>query len=137
MKIILLFISVLMFFCACDRPYIDCEYPDYSNCITKEPENGKVLLTVTINSENKAVPISIFRGNVENNDVFLYDTAYISNKEYVLPANVFYSVKAQYKSKGRVIHAIDGGYLEKKSYDVCDSVCWVVKDVNLNLKLNY
>lgn len=134
------FIFILLgvsLFISCDKPSIDCEYPDYSDCITQEPENGKLRIKITINGENKAVPIVIYYGRVENEAVCLKDTLKIKEQEYKLPANVYYAVKATYKSGNRTIHAVDGGYLEKKSYLVCDSTCWVVKDVDLNLKLKY
>ena len=119
----------------CDKPSIDCEYPDYSNCITQEPENGILKIKVTINENNKRVPVVIYYGNVENDVVCLTDTVSARETEYKVPADVYYSVKVTYISGNKLIHAIDGGYLEKKSYLVCDSVCWVVKDIDLNLKL--
>ena len=122
---------------ACNKPVVDCQYPDYSSCITKEPDAGKLKIKVTINEENKAVPVILYYGNEENNVIRIIDTLYMTEKEYILPVNVYYSVKVKYKSNNKIINAIDGGNLEKKSYLVCDSTCWVVKDVNLNLKLSY
>ncbi len=126
-----------MFISSCDKPYVDCEYPDYSNCITVEPENGKLNLKITINDENKKVPMSIYYGNFEHNVICITDTLEVPQTTYTLPADVYYSVKAEYKSGNKTIYAIDGGFLEKKSYHVCDSICWVVKDIDLNLKLKY
>jgi hypothetical protein len=122
---------------SCDKPYVDCEYPDYSNCITEEPENGKIIIKLSINALNKAIPVTIYNGRIENNVVYFTDTVYVSSKEYIVPANNYYSVKAVYKSGNTIINAIDGAYIEKKQYAVCDSICWVVKDVALNLKLKY
>ncbi|OQA00157.1 MAG: hypothetical protein BWY70_00782 [Bacteroidetes bacterium ADurb.Bin408] len=121
----------------CDKPSIDCEYPDYSECVTQEPKNGKLKIKITINGENKSVPIVIYYGRIEHDAVCLRDTLNIKEQQYTVPADVYYAVKATYKSGNRTIHAVDGGYLEKKSYLVCDSTCWVVKDVDLNLKLQY
>ena len=122
---------------ACDKPAIDCEYPDYSNCLTQEPDSGKLIIKVTINAENTAVPIILYYGNVESNVICIKDTLKTADKEYKLPADMYYSVRVKYKSGNKIINAIDGGNLDIKSYFVCDSTCWVVKDVDLNLKLNY
>ena len=137
MKKIFLYLFIIGFFASCDKPYVDCEYPDYSNCITQEPDNGKLRINLTINTENEAVPLTIYYGRVEHEAICLTDTAYVKEKEYIVPADVYYSVKATYKSNGKIVNAIDGGFLEKKSYKVCDSICWVVKDIDLNLKLKY
>jgi len=128
---------IILFTISCDKPYVDCEYPDYSNCITVEPENGKLQLKITINEENKRVPITLYYGTYENQVICINDTLEVPKKTYTLPADVYYSVKAQYKSGNSTINAIDGGFLEKKSYKVCDSICWVVKNIDLNLKLKY
>jgi len=130
----LLFLAALI---ACDKPVVDCQYPDYSNCITHEPDSGKLKVKVTINGENSAVPLVLYYGKTENNIICKTDTLYASDKEYKFPANVYYSVKVKYRSGSKIINAIDGGNIEKKSYLVCDSTCWVVKDVDLNLKLSY
>lgn len=128
---------ILIFIISCDKPYIDCEYPDYSNCLTQKPEKGKLKVKVTINGENTAVPLVLYYGNVENNVVCINDTLTTSEKEYDLPADIYYSVKVKYMSHNKMINAIDGGKITAKSYLVCDSTCWVVKDVDLNLKLKY
>ena len=121
---------MLMLTIACDKPYVDCEYPDYSNCLTQKPDSGKLKVKVTLNSENPTVPLVLYYGNVENNVVCIVDTLNISEKEYILPADIYYSVSVKYKSNNKIINAVDGGKIETKSYLVCDSTCWVVKDVD-------
>ena len=138
MKVIIFFsLLLLTTIYACDKPYVDCQYPDYSNCITHEPDSGKLKIKVTINEENSFLPITLYYSKSENNVICKVDTLYTSEKEYKLPAKTYYSVKAKYKSNNKIVYAVDGGNIGKKSYLVCDSTCWVVKDVDLNLKLNY
>jgi len=131
----LVFVLVILSSCDRDKPYIDCEYPDYSKCITLEPQYGYLDILLTFNDENSAIPVTIYYGQPEQNIVCLYDTVSSNKAEYVLPAQQYYSAKAEYKSGNKIIHAFDGKYMEKKSYKICDSICWVVKDVELDLRL--
>ncbi|MDD3877167.1 MAG: hypothetical protein PHT69_11130 [Bacteroidales bacterium] len=134
-----LWIIIVLFSSSCDtdRPYTDCEYPDYSDCITNEPEYGLVKVKLTINDSNKNVPLTIYYGNPESETICIIDTIDESSVEYILPAGVYYAAKAEYKSGDKIINAFDSGLLEKKSYEVCDSICWVVKDINLDIELGY
>lgn len=132
---LLVFTSIAFMACDKDKPYIDCDDPDYSNCLTEEPFYWYLDLELTFNDENSKIPVTVYYGKPENNVVAFYDTISSSKAEYVMPVNVFYSAKAEYRKGQKIIHAFDGGYMKKKSYNVCDSVCWVVNDLVLDLKL--
>ncbi len=131
-----LFIALLIA-CDKDRPLIDCENPDYSNCITIEPFFGFLDVHLTFNDENTAIPLTIYLGKPEHDVVFFYDTIRTSQTiTYELNADTYYSAKAEYRKGNKVIHAYDGGFMEKKSFKVCDSICWVVVDLDFDLKID-
>jgi len=132
----LVIVSVLLSACDLDRPYIDCEYPNYSNCETVEPLYGRISVSLSFNDQNSRIPLVVFYGQPENNNICLVDTVSKAKIEYFLPLNMHYTLKATYMSNNKIIHAFDGGFLEKKSYNVCDSICWVVKTLELDLKLD-
>jgi len=97
---------------------VDCETYDFSKCNTTEPAEGKIFVKLTINSENTAVPLYIYKGKLEENNIIYYDTISSASFDTLLPVDNYYTVAAKYK-KG----------------NVCDSVCWSVEDAEVNVKL--
>ncbi len=61
----------------CESNYIsspeDCLNYDYTDCNTSEPSVVPLHIKLSINSENPVVPITIFRGKLENNNIGLMD----------------------------------------------------------------
>lgn len=135
-----LIISLILL--ACNDPYengdIDCSSYDYSDCLTSEPYDGRMYIKLTINDENKNVPIAIFKGNLEDNDLILRDTVVKAYYDTLLPLDdkkVFYTVTATYLQNGAKIIAVDGDNISKSHSNICDSVCWNVNTGSVNVRL--
>jgi hypothetical protein len=133
----ILYITLIIIFFQCDK--IDFQV-DCSECYQIEPDWGELYVRVTINDENEYVPLVIYRGNFENDDIEYIDTAY--EKDYYLdvPLNKFYSVIAEYISGQDTICAVDGDKIRtKKNYDDCDEECYIVKGgvIDVRLKSGY
>ena len=133
----LLLIGFIAISFQCDKIelHVDC-----SDCYQIEPEWGDLFVKLTINDENDFVPLVIYRGNIENDDIEYIDTAYY--KEYYLqvPLNKYYSVMAEYISGQDTICAVDGDKIRtKKNYDDCDEECYIVKGgiIDVRLKRGY
>ena len=122
---------------SCNSTYTDCENPDYSNCQTSIPSTGTMEIEVTINDENPKIPITIYIGNIENNQIEKLDTLIEGSKKIILPVNQTYSVTAKYKKNGATIFAVDDDKIKASSKAVCDSTCWDVSNGSVNLKLKY
>ncbi|MFH0866387.1 MAG: hypothetical protein V1904_09330 [Bacteroidota bacterium] len=144
MKVLLIIFScfsllVFLAIASCNDSYdsdsVDCSTYDYSDCVTSEPYDGRMYVKLTINDENINVPIAIYRGNLEDNDLYLADTAKNEYYDTLLPVDGFYTVTAEYKRNGEKIFAVDGDDIKKSHADVCDSVCWDVKTGSVNLRL--
>lgn len=118
-----------------DSDSVDCNTYDYSDCITSEPYDGRMYVKLTINDENTKVPIAIYRGKLEDYDLYLKDTAKTEYYDTLLPVDDFYTVTAEYKRNGEKIFAVDGDDIKKSHANVCDSVCWDVKTGSVNLRL--
>lgn len=114
---------------------IDCSSYDYSDCVTSEPYDGRMYVKLTINDENQKVPISFYKGKIEDNDLFFTDTAENEYYDTLLPIGYYYSVTATYIRNGEKIIAIDGDEIKKSHSNVCDSVCWDVKTGKVNVRL--
>jgi len=112
----------------------DC---DYSNCETVEPMVGSLEIKLTINTENKKVPLYIYRGNLEDN--IIMDTIYSESENYKYETilNNFYTVVAEYIKNNDTIMVVDGTSLEKISGYNCDSICWDITGGKINLILKF
>ena len=120
---------------SCAKNIIDCSSPDYSDCNTKEPSEGLMNIRVTINAENKHVPIDIYCGKLEENKIDHSYNISTSDTNIKLAVGYYYSVKAQYQVNGKTIYALDGGDVLKNKKYTCDSVCWTVKNGKADLRL--
>jgi len=135
-------ISILLVFLilaglSCDRPAEpeDCADYDYSDCNTTEPQSGKITLLVTVNKKITSVPVSVYKGQVDEGKLLLKDTLDAELKKYDMPVDEYYSVIAYYDINGRKIKAVSGGKLKLNVYPVCDSICYVLKEPVINVRL--
>ncbi|OIP01101.1 MAG: hypothetical protein AUJ97_07385 [Bacteroidetes bacterium CG2_30_32_10] len=136
-KSIILILITFIIATSCTDNTTDCENPDYSNCNGIEPHYGQLNIELTINRENTKVPIIIYTGKIENNNVYQLDTATSNNYSLTVDINHYYSVQATYKSGNKTIIAVDGDDVKSKSSSMCDSTCWKVQDGNIDLRLKY
>jgi hypothetical protein len=124
-----------LIFHSCEDSYND--YDGDESCDTIEPFNGYLKLKLTINRENQKIPIIVYRGKIDDNEVVYIDTISSSYFEISMPVDEFYSVKAKYISNDKTIYAIDGNKIKKSSYTYGDSTCWNVRDAKIDVRLNY
>lgn len=133
LSVILLSLS----FCYCDHPTPpdDCNDYDYSNCNTVKPGYGNIIVKITINRNITTVPLSIYQGNIDDGFLIFHDTLEMELVKYRLPVNQTYTVIAHYNLDGRKIKAINSGRIVRKGYLICDSVCYVVREPVIDIKL--
>lgn len=111
---------------------VDCD-----KCYTDLTNKYSLEIKITFDEENSAVPITIYRGNIDDGIVISEDTAY-ANPYYSIDVEFGhkYSAIAKYSHKGRVIYAVDGRELRKKyEKSSCDEPCYVIKGDVLDLRL--
>lgn len=113
----------------------DSETCDYSNCNTIYPSEGVMKVKVSEEYIQEGVPISIYDGYFDNGTLLKRDTLYTSEKKYYLSPEMYYSVAAEYHRNGETVYAIDGGRISIRSNKICDSVCYSVQDLTINVKL--
>jgi len=114
-------------------PTVDC-----SECFYELPDSADLVIHLTIDSEHPEVPITIFRGNVEDGLEDWSDTA--RETPYYLYSEVgqFYSVTAEYRVDGKTIVAIDGDVMKAKhASSACDFECWVITGGYLEAELKF
>lgn len=119
-----------------DNKDVDCYTYDYSDCLTSKPYEAEVNLIFSINKDFHRVPFEIYKGNVDNGELLLQDTAWDSKITYVMPIPETYSIRAKYEHNGQIIYAIDGAELKATSKQICDSTCWSVDVTDFDLMLH-
>jgi hypothetical protein len=132
----LLLFSVLVIV-SCEDKNFESNNDPYVYCDTIEPFVGYVQIKLTVNQENQKIPLIIYRGEIDDNDVVYIDTISVSYYEIELPVDEYYSAKAEYHSGDKTIYAIDGDKLSKSYNVIGDSTCWTIKKAKLDLNLNY
>jgi len=91
LTVLLTIMAILIF--SCDKNYDFLEV-DCSECYRTRPENGELIINVTINDENPEVPIAIYRDRIESGRIKIKDTILEKTVYIEVPLNHYYSVKA-------------------------------------------
>lgn len=132
-KKIFKFIVPIVIINSCQIYDSDC---NYSDCLEYEPYEATMNIWLTIDNENKSVPIWIYEGKYnDTNSLIFRDTCTEETYHIILPLNHQYYVKAKYKKGDKTIYAIDGVYFKKYNRSECDSVCWKIKNNRMDVSL--
>jgi hypothetical protein len=107
-----------------------------SECYTTKPDSADLVVDLTINNEFDTVPLVIYMGDAENNQIEYIDTAYASPYFLYVALNKKYSVKAKYRKEGSTLFAIDGTKIKALLVtDACDQDCYVIKNEKVNVEI--
>ncbi|MBN1338214.1 MAG: hypothetical protein JXA03_02760 [Bacteroidales bacterium] len=135
---ILTIIILIAAFTACERDIpggwtgFDCE-----KCYHDKPATGPLNAVLTINDENPYVPLVIYIGNMEDNDIEYVDTSWAEEYWVDVPVDKYYTMSAEYKRNGEKVIAVDGDKFKLKHSDNdCDEPCYYFKGGYFDLRLN-
>lgn len=130
--IFIIFISVLIPYSCEDSTFIvDCD-----KCYEALSLDINLELKITIDASNQYVPITLYRGKVENGEIILEDTTSLTSYYKSLEAGHYYSAVARYTHNGRVIYAVDGRELKiKLERSACDEACYTIHGSVLDLRI--
>ncbi len=122
----LLIIQLMIVTICCERDVppklttVDC-----FDCYQNRPDWGQLNVKLTINDENPMVPIVVYIGNIEDNNIEWIDTSYSDDYWVEVPVNKYYSITAEYKSGDKTILAVDGDEFKIKYTETdCDYPCY-------------
>jgi hypothetical protein len=105
-------------------------------CYTEKPDKSDLVIDVTINYKYPEVPIVVYRGDMENQDIIATDTATYTPYYVYVPVGETYSVRAEYNQDSITTFAVDGTHLKALSVsDACDSKCYVIANDKLDVRL--
>jgi hypothetical protein len=113
------------------------------DCVSEKPDTAVLSVKVTINSENPYVVLTIYKDKFDpaRKDsagyIELIDTARKSPYTIGVPIDLYYSVKARYKSGQKIIYAIDGSIFQAQQQSGCDNTCWQMAGGRLDATLKF
>ena len=127
---------------ACDKLVSDeissLKNTDEENCecyLEEKPEYYDVKLKITINEENPEVPITVFYGNVQRNNVAKQLNANESIITINLKTNHEYTYQAKYLKGSDTVYVPIKAKLSTDTYTCHNDTCWKVNNNVINLKL--
>ncbi|MBN2813565.1 MAG: hypothetical protein JXQ80_05770 [Bacteroidales bacterium] len=135
LQVLMLLLLALIAAVACNEKIytgdVNCD-----ECYTEKPEKADLVLEVTLNNIFTVVPIEVFEGEVEDNQLVYSDTAYASPFFVYVPANKKYTVKATYRKDEKTLHVINTTKLKVLLVtDACDENCYVIENENVDVQI--
>jgi hypothetical protein len=107
-----------------------------SECFTPEPDSVYLYVDLTINDEYTEIPLVIYRGDVENDQIDYIDTAYSTPYVLAVAIDQEYSVKAKYRKKDQTLFAIDGTRIKTLLVTAtCDQDCYIIRNDRVNVEI--
>ena len=130
-------ITLLLVIAGCEREdqrFFDkfrCE-----DCYQDKPAMGALNVLLTINDENPYVPLVVYIGMMEDNDIEYVDTSFSKDYWVNVPVDKYYSIAAEYKKGGNTITAVDGSKFKLKYTESnCDKPCYYFSGGYFDLQL--
>jgi len=125
---------------ACDEKIftgsVDC-----SECYQDKPDKYFLAVYLTFNDSIREIPLKLYKGDIENDDILGYDTARAyDDKPYLFIDDVDvdrdYSMSAEYRFTGKTFLVVDGTHPKAMAVtEVCDQQCWVIDDNVMELEI--
>lgn len=119
-----------------------CEPEDFvlntncNDCLSYWPDSANLIFLLTVNEENPAIPIEVYRGSIEDQQLDWVDTARTDRYELYSEIGQVYSVKAVYKDGSKTVFAYDSDHLYSYiASDECWDGCILVKGGVFDLRL--
>ena len=131
------FFSIFVFAISCENIYSP-EDADCANCLSFEPQEADLYISVTLDSKYREIPIVVLKGKFGSGDTVAVDTIRNDMGYIPVPINEFYTVIAEYNSETRTVRSVDGDEITK--YDIsnkCGEICWIIRGGLINVTLKY
>ncbi|MDG2228041.1 MAG: hypothetical protein P8L20_09950 [Flavobacteriales bacterium] len=126
----ILFIGFSFALSHCTKQNDDCD-PDRF-CDTLPQDSGDLTVKVTYNGNG--IPIILYKGYADDNNILFHDTLWSEENTYYLPLGNRYAVEAYYYEANSTIIALDGNKLKESSFWNCDEECYELAEITLDVK---
>jgi len=123
-------VTMLIPFSGCGEKLFTADV-DCDSCYEFRPEEAELVINLSLGGESdfRQVPLVIYKGEIEDNEVVLTDTAYGSPFYWVGEIDTRYTVKAEYTRSNRSIWVVDSRKVKALLVsDACDIECYVLEN---------
>ena len=135
MRLAILLVMIMAFSGSCGEKIYTGDV-DCNECYTEKPDSVDLIIEVTLSGEYPEVPIVVYRGEIEDNQVEYTDTVYENPYYLYVQADRQYSVKAKYEKENKTLYVVDGTKPKVlKVTDACDTECYVIEDADLDVRI--
>ncbi|MFW5699649.1 MAG: hypothetical protein ACOCXS_01945 [Bacteroidota bacterium] len=121
---------------SCRDKYEDCTDEDYLNCQSVKPTQEGVEVYVTINEENPAVIVKMYRGDFENGNLVWEKLYHNRDETEHIDTETYYSFTVTYQRGNETITAVDGGEVKIISYRMCEQRCYETRPFTIDLRID-
>ncbi len=121
--------------------FTSCESEDWilevdcNECFDYKPDSALVILNLSFNLENLAIPLTVYRGDV-GGEIEWEDTVKANQIDLTLAVGSTYAVRAKYHRGSQSIEVFDSDQMVLKDYgDSCGDPCYIIKGGIYELEL--
>jgi hypothetical protein len=109
--------------------------PAPSDCDEVRPTTGQLELLVTISTEFRTVPVTIFEGDIDRNNILIEDTLGRGSFSWDVTADQDYSATAQYVIGADTVLAVGSTGVSPSSEEFEDATCFDPAHGTIDLQL--
>lgn len=126
-------IGLMLLLWACSKYNTDDCVPS-DDCYTDPIDSGYVYIELTYPGTGPGIPVILYEGYVEDQQILWADTVYENKLTFWLPVGKRYAAEAYYNYGGQLTVALDGRKLKENSYMDCGETCYQESSINLDVK---
>jgi hypothetical protein len=128
-----LFFMVVIFSTQCRKRYAtDCEPSTFCN---QEPvDSGEVHIDISYIEGGAGIPVILYKGNIEDNQILWTDTVFSNRVTFYLPNKTRYAAEAYYQVGNQLYITLDGKNLKQKTTNDCGATCYSEYSITLDLE---
>jgi len=136
MKIISIigFAFLLLVFSQCDKRNNGADCVTSDDCNTYKYDSGYVYINTSYMDGGAGVPVILYKGYVEDNNILWADTVYETRLTFWLPIKSRYAAEGYYRVGQQLFITLDGKKLKDDTYEDCGTKCYQEPSMSLDLK---
>lgn len=110
----------------------DCEPSTFCNQIPID--SGEVHIDISYIEGGAGIPVILYRGNIEDNEILWADTVFTNRITFYLPNKTRYAAEAYYQVGSQLYITLDGKKLKQKTTNDCGATCYSESSITLDLE---
>lgn len=116
---------------SCLKDDEECVISD--DCYTSKIDSGDIYIRVSQEGQN-GVPVILYNGYVEDNDIVWQDTVYQEEVILYMPVGPRYAAEAYYNKNNQTVVALDGKKFKQDKHKECWTNCYDFPTMSLDCR---